>query len=93
MTLPGIIAAVGLAAAAGTAAPWPGVDELVTERIAKDAGRTPARPVLDTSRGDLALFAFLWAGILGGAVFGYCLRMIASESPGARPTGGRDDPP
>ncbi len=80
-----------LSAGSPAATGWRGVDETVVERIARDAGRAPWRPLLDTSHGDLALFAFLWAGILGGAVFGYCLRMIVVEPVDGDPTGERDD--
>ena len=54
---------------------WSGIDESVIEKVAAEAGRAP-RPLLFEMEGDLALFLFLCAGIVGGSVFGYCFRML-----------------
>src|SRR5208283_3538437 len=43
-------------------AKWSGVDESVVEKFAKEAGRPPAEPYLNTDQGDLKLFVFLVAG-------------------------------
>lgn len=63
---------------------WPGVDKTVVERFAKEAGRAPRRPLLDTDRGDLLLFVFLVAGIAGGFTLGYTYRVMFVEGRGSR---------
>ncbi len=50
---------------------WAGVDETVVEKYARAAGHPPHRPLIDTEKGDLLLFCFLTAGVLGGFVMGY----------------------
>ncbi len=50
---------------------WAGVDETVVEKFARAAGHPPHRPFIDTEKGDLLLFCFLVAGVLGGFVMGY----------------------
>jgi ABC-type cobalt transport system substrate-binding protein len=55
---------------------WPGVDEAVVEKYAKAAGREPWEPFINTDQGDLLLFVFLVAGILGGFVMGYHFRTL-----------------
>jgi hypothetical protein len=62
---------------------WPGVDEAVVEKIAAEAGRPKRRPFIDTDRGDLLLFVFLSAGIVGGFAFGYSYRQLFVEKVGA----------
>jgi hypothetical protein len=39
--------------------------------------------------GDLGLFLFLCAGIVGGSVFGYCFRMLFVERIDERPSHAR----
>jgi hypothetical protein len=63
---------------AGEPERWPGIDESVIEKVAAAGGRA-ARPLLFDLEGDLALFVFLCAGIVGGAVIGYCFRMLFVE--------------
>jgi cobalt/nickel transport protein len=50
---------------------WSGVDETVVEKFARDLGREPWDPFLDTDQGDLLLFLFTLAGAVGGFVMGY----------------------
>lgn len=59
-----------------TLAPWAGVDESVVAKVARAAGRHPRAPLVE---GDLLLFAFLVAGIVGGFVLGYAFRMLFVE--------------
>lgn len=61
---------------AETEGKWPGVDETVVEKYAKAAGREPWEPFINTDQGDLLLFAFLVAGVLGGFVMGYHFRKL-----------------
>ena len=55
---------------------WPGVDETVVQKIAREHGREAKKPLIDTGEGDLQLFVFLMAGALGGFVAGYYWRVI-----------------
>lgn len=60
---------------------WSGVDESVVERIAKEHGRAPRPPLINTDQGDLLLFVFLLAGAFGGFTAGYYWRKIAERRP------------
>lgn len=65
-----------------------GVDDSVVGRIAKDAGRPPT-PLIDLDKyGDLPLFVFLLAGILGGFLLGYFYRSLF----GAKDRGAQNAP-
>lgn len=55
---------------------WDGVDKTVVEKYAREAGRPPREPFINTDRGDLLLFVFLIAGICGGFVGGYYFREL-----------------
>ena len=55
---------------------WQGIDEAVVQRIAREHGREARKPLIDTSSGDLQLFAFLAAGAVGGFIAGYCWRAL-----------------
>ncbi|MCL5023955.1 MAG: cobalt transporter [Nitrospirae bacterium] len=62
---------------------WPGVDESVVEKYAKQHGREASKPLINTDQGDLLLFVFLLAGAIGGFVAGYYWRiLIVEKSPG-----------
>ncbi len=61
------------------ASEWAGVDQTVVGRFAEQAGRHSWRPLLDTDQGDLLLFLFLCAGIVGGFVIGYYFRVLFVE--------------
>ncbi len=83
-------AALGLcfmAPAAAGAAPgnWSGVDETVVEKIAAEAGRHPHGLLFEMDQGDLPLFLFLCAGIIGGAILGYYFRMLFVEQVDRQP--------
>lgn len=55
---------------------WPGVDEAVVERFARESDRPPRDPYINPDRGDLLLFFFLLAGVAGGFVGGYFYREL-----------------
>ncbi|MGB5157190.1 hypothetical protein [Desulfobacterium sp. N47] len=55
---------------------WPGVDESVVEKYAKEHGRESCEPLINTDQGDLLLFVFLLAGTIGGFIGGYYWRML-----------------
>jgi hypothetical protein len=67
---------IGPACLPGRAASWSGVDETVIEKFAEKAGRTAREPFINTDQGDLLLFVFLVAGIVGGFIGGYNLRVL-----------------
>ncbi len=63
---------------------WPGVDESVVEKYAKEHDREAYEPLINTDQGDLLLFVFLLAGTVGGFVAGYSWRILMVEkSPAA----------
>jgi ABC-type cobalt transport system substrate-binding protein len=64
-------------------AEWSGVDKSVVEKFAKEAGRPPSEPLLNTERGDILLFLFLIAGTVGGFVGGFYFRRLFPPKPGA----------
>ena len=59
---------------------WPGVDEAVVEKFAREANRPP-KPFIDMNQGDLLLFFFLAAGAAGGFVGGYFFRELFPPKP------------
>jgi ABC-type cobalt transport system substrate-binding protein len=65
--------------------PYTGVDEAVVAKIAGEHGRQAKRPLIDPGEGDLLLFAFLVAGVVGGFTAGYYWRMLVSEKRGNKP--------
>ena len=60
---------------------WQGVDETVVERVAKEHGREPMKPLINTDQGDLLLFLFLIAGTVGGFAMGYYWRILTERKP------------
>ena len=55
---------------------WPGVDEAVVNRIAREHGRQERQSLVPAAEGDLQLFMFLMAGTVGGFVAGYYWRVL-----------------
>lgn len=77
-----------LGAVASAGEKWPGVDETVVEKIAGEKGREARTPLINTDQGDLLLFVFLVAGVVGGFAAGYWWRMLVTEKGSAdRATG------
>ena len=58
---------------------WPGVDESVVEKYAKEYGREARKPFINTDQGDLLLFVFLVAGSVGGFAAGYYWRVLTER--------------
>jgi cobalt/nickel transport system permease protein len=58
---------------------WPGVDEAVVNRIAREHGRDEKPSLIPTAEGDLQLFMFLMAGTVGGFVAGYYWRVLLED--------------
>ena len=63
---------------------WKGVDDTVIEKVAKEAGRTPGKPLINTDQGDILLCMFLLAGAVGGFVVGYNFRNLFAPGAGSR---------
>lgn len=70
---------VVLTGSAAAGEKWPGVDETVVEKYAKERGREARDPLINTDQGDLLLFVFLAAGAIGGFAAGYWWRMLVTE--------------
>ena len=66
---------------------WPGIDDAVVNRIAREHGREARKSLIDTGEGDLQLFVFLLAGAAGGFVAGYYWRVLLEGKKGS--TGGK----
>ncbi len=75
LVLAGLLFA-GPACPSGRAASWSGVDKAVIEQVAEKAGRPAREPFINTDQGDLLLFVFLLAGIIGGFIGGYYFRAL-----------------
>jgi cobalt/nickel transport system permease protein len=58
---------------------WPGVDESVVEKYAGEHGREASEPLINTDQGDLLLFVFLLAGVVGGFIGGYYWRTLTEK--------------
>lgn len=58
---------------------WSGVDETVVEKFAEEAGRPSRDPYINVGEGDMLLFCFLIAGVIGGFVLGYYFRILFKE--------------
>ncbi len=63
---------------------WTGVDEVVLEKFAEDAGRAPSNPVFNTDQGDLLLFFFFLFGSLAGFMAGYLFRELFPPKKGKK---------
>ncbi len=71
-----LAAALLLATPLTAAEKWPGVDEVVVEKIAAEHGRAASGPLIDTDQGDLLLFMFLVAGAVAGFAAGYSWKAL-----------------
>lgn len=74
-----ILSSVLFSSSALSGEKWPGVDESVVEKYAKEQGREAHEPLINTDQGDLLLFVFLIAGTVGGFVAGYYWRILMAE--------------
>jgi len=71
-----IVFGIGAALLSSHKAEWSGVDESVVKKFAEQAGRPPRDPYINIAQGDMELFFFLLAGIVGGFTAGYYYREL-----------------
>ncbi len=58
---------------------WTGIDVSIVGKYAKKYGHPPRKPYINTDQGDLLLFAFTVAGLIGGIIIGYNVRKLFIE--------------
>ena len=91
MLLPALFAAVSFAeepveekdapaAQATEHGAWTGIDVSIVGKYAEKYGRPPRKPYINTDQGDLLLFVFTLAGVVGGFVIGFNARKLFYEN-------------
>ena len=58
---------------------WTGIDVSIVGKYAKKYGHPPRDPYINTDQGDLLLFVFTVAGLIGGIIIGYNFRKLFIE--------------
>ncbi len=58
---------------------WTGIDVSIVGKYASKYGRPPRDPYINTDQGDLLLFVFTLAGVVGGFVMGFNARKLFFE--------------
>lgn len=58
---------------------WTGIDVSIVGKYASKYGHPPRDPYLNTDQGDLLLFVFTVAGVIGGFVMGFNVRRLFYE--------------
>lgn len=58
---------------------WTGIDVSVVGKYAAKYGHPPRDPYINTDQGDLLLFVFTLAGVVGGFVIGFNVRRLFYE--------------
>lgn len=58
---------------------WTGIDISIVGKYAAKYGHPPRDPYINTDRGDLLLFVFTLAGVVGGFVIGFNVRRLFYE--------------
>ena len=58
---------------------WTGIDVSIVGKYATKYGRPPRDPYINTDQGDLLLFVFTVAGVVGGFIMGFNVRKIFYE--------------
>ena len=58
---------------------WTGIDVSIVGKYASEYGRPPRDPYINTDQGDLLLFVFTIAGVIGGFVIGFNARKLFYE--------------
>ncbi|MEK6765084.1 MAG: hypothetical protein AABY49_02495 [Planctomycetota bacterium] len=58
---------------------WTGIDVSIVGKYAEKYGHPPRDPYINTDQGDLLLFVFTVAGLIGGIIIGYNFRKLFVE--------------
>ena len=58
---------------------WTGIDVSIVGKYAEKYGHPPRDPYINTDQGDLLLFVFTVAGVVGGFIMGFNVRKIFYE--------------
>lgn len=58
---------------------WTGIDVSIVGKYAEKYGHPPRDPYINTDQGDLLLFVFTIAGLIGGIIIGYNFRKLFVE--------------
>ena len=58
---------------------WTGIDVSIVGKYAEKYGHPPREPYINTDQGDLLLFVFTVAGLIGGIIIGYNFRKLFIE--------------
>lgn len=58
---------------------WTGIDISIVGKYAAKYGYPPRDPYINTDQGDLLLFVFTFAGVIGGFVIGFNVRKLFYE--------------
>ncbi len=58
---------------------WTGIDVSIVGKYAEKYGHPPRKPYINTDQGDLLLFVFTVAGLIGGIIIGYNIRKLFIE--------------
>ncbi|MCF6156648.1 MAG: hypothetical protein E3K36_15750 [Candidatus Brocadia sp.] len=58
---------------------WTGIDVSIVGKYAAKYGHPPRDPYINTDQGDLLLFVFTFAGVIGGFVIGFNVRRLFYE--------------
>jgi cobalt/nickel transport system permease protein len=74
--------AILISSQSAAAADYTGIDELVIESAATQAGRPPRAPWIDLDRGDLGLFVFCLGGFVSGFFVGLNWNRLFGRTPG-----------
>ena len=58
---------------------WTGIDVSIVGKYATKYGHPPREPYINTDKGDLLLFVFTIAGVIGGFIMGFNARKLFYE--------------
>ena len=58
---------------------WTGIDVSIVGKYATKYGHPPRDPYINTDKGDLLLFVFTIAGVIGGFIMGFNARKLFYE--------------
>ena len=58
---------------------WTGIDVSIVGKYATKYGHPPRDPYINTDKGDLLIFVFTIAGVIGGFIIGFNVRRLFYE--------------